>query len=45
VLTATAVEIARSSRLATYRIDVARADGALVAAMTGTAVIARKRDA
>jgi acyl-CoA thioesterase len=44
VLTATATEIARSSRLATYRIDVTRADGTLVAAMTGTAVVARKRD-
>ncbi|SKA20786.1 acyl-CoA thioesterase [Enhydrobacter aerosaccus] len=37
VLIATAVEISRSASLSHYRIDVARADGKLVAAMTGTA--------
>jgi len=42
VLTATAVEISRSSRLSTYRIDVVRGDGKLVAAMTGTAYISGK---
>lgn len=42
VLTATAVEIARSNRLSTYRIDVVRGDGQLVAAMTGTAYISGK---
>lgn len=42
VLTATAVEIARSSRLSSYRIDVVRDDGKLVAAMTGTAYISGK---
>ena len=42
VLTATAVEIARSSRLSSYRIDVVRSDGKLVAAMTGTAYISGK---
>lgn len=39
VLTATAVEIARSSKLSNYRIDVTRGDGKLVAAMTGTTYI------
>lgn len=39
VLTATAEELSRSTRLATYRIDVRRGDGKLVAAMTGTAFI------
>jgi phenylacetic acid degradation protein PaaD len=42
VLTATAVEIARTSRLANYRIDVVRGDGKLVAAMTGTTYITGK---
>jgi acyl-CoA thioesterase len=42
VLTATASEISRSSLLSSYRIDVVRQDGTLVAAMTGTAVISRK---
>ena len=39
VLTATAVEVSRSSRLGHYRVDVVRADGALVAGLTGTAFI------
>jgi len=42
VLTATAVEISRSSKASTYRIDVVRGDGKLVAAMTGTALISGK---
>lgn len=42
VLTATAVEISRSSKLSNYRIDVVRAGGQLVAAMTGTACISGK---
>ncbi|MBY0324915.1 MAG: hotdog fold thioesterase [Reyranella sp.] len=42
VLTATAVEIARTSRLSNYRIDVVRDDGKLVAAMTGTTYITGK---
>lgn len=42
VLTATAVEISRSSKTSTYRIDIVRADGKLVAAMTGTALISGK---
>jgi acyl-CoA thioesterase len=42
VLTATAVEVARSARLSHYRIDVAGSDGGMVAAMTGTAFISGK---
>jgi acyl-CoA thioesterase len=42
VLTATAVEIARTSRLSNYRIDIVRDDGKLVAAMTGTTYITGK---
>lgn len=42
VLTATAVEIARTSKLSNYRIDVVRDDGNLVAAMTGTTYITGK---
>jgi acyl-CoA thioesterase len=36
------VEIARTSRLSNYRIDVVRGDGKLVAAMTGTTYITGK---
>ena len=39
-LVATATEISRTTRLATYRIDIVRGDGSLVAAMTGTTFIA-----
>ena len=42
MLTATAVEIARSGKLSNYRIDVVRGDGKLVAAMTGTTYITGK---
>jgi acyl-CoA thioesterase len=42
VLTATAVEIARTNKLSNYRIDVVRGDGKLVAAMTGTTYITGK---
>lgn len=42
VLTATAVEIARSSKLSNYRVDVTRSDGVLVAALTATAFITGK---
>jgi len=42
VLTATAVEIARTSRLSNYRIDIVRGDGKIVAAMTGTTYITGK---
>lgn len=40
VLVATATEISRTTRLASYRIDIVRGDGSLVAAMTGTTFIA-----
>ncbi|MFZ5779439.1 MAG: PaaI family thioesterase [Pseudomonadota bacterium] len=43
VLTATAVEISRSKRLSSYRVDVVRGDGRLAAAMTGTAFISDKQ--
>jgi len=39
VLTATAVEISRSSKLSHYRVDVVRGDGKLVAGLTGTAFV------
>ena len=42
MLTATAIEISRSSKASYYRIDVVRGDGKLVAAMTGTALISGK---
>lgn len=42
VLTATAMEIARTRKLSNYRIDVVRGDGNLVAAMTGTVYITGK---
>ncbi len=39
VLTATASEISRSRKLAVYRIDVTRPDGALVGSFTGTVYV------
>ncbi len=39
VLTATATEASRTRKLAVYRIDVARADGTLVAGFTGTVYV------
>jgi acyl-CoA thioesterase len=38
-LTATAVEVSRSRKLAVYRIDVARAEGTLVSSFTGTVYV------
>ena len=38
-LTASASEVTRSSRLATYRVDVAGTDGKIVAAFTKTVFI------
>ena len=38
-LTATAVEVSRSRRLAVYRIDVARTDGTMISSFTGTVYI------
>lgn len=44
-LTATAHEVSRSRKLAVYRIDVARADGAMISSFTGTVyVTARHHD-
>ena len=42
VLTATAVEVARSAKISNYRIDVVRGDGTLIAGMSGTAFITGK---
>ena len=44
VLSATAAEISRTRKLAVYRIDVARADGRLVAAFTGTVYISSRQN-
>ncbi len=43
VLTATAREISRTRRIATYGVDVTRADGGLVARFTGTVFIGGER--
>ena len=42
VLTATATELSRLTKVATYRIDVVRGDGEVVAGMTGTCFISGK---
>lgn len=42
VLTATATEVSRTRRLAVYRVDVTRADGALIATFTGTVYVLDK---
>ena len=45
-LTATAVEVSRTRKIAVYRIEVTRADGMLVAGFTGTVyVLARPNEA
>ena len=41
-LTATAVEISRTRRIAVYRIEVTRGDGMLVAGFTGTVYVLAK---
>jgi acyl-CoA thioesterase len=38
-LTASAAEVSRSRKLAVYRIDVTRADGAMVSSFTGTVYV------
>jgi phenylacetic acid degradation protein PaaD len=44
-LAAVAVEVSRSRKLAVYRIDVTRADGAMISSFTGTVyVTARHHD-
>lgn len=44
-LLATAREISRSNRIATYRVDIRRADDDMVAAFTGTVYITRREHA
>ncbi len=44
-LTATARELNRSNRIGTYRVDVRRPDGDMVAAFTGTVFITRREHA
>lgn len=44
VLTATATEVSRSRKLAVYRIDVTRGDGALTSAFTGTVYISSRQN-
>ena len=44
-LTATASEISRTRRIAVYRVEVTRADGALVAGFTGTVYVLGKPNA
>jgi len=41
-LTATAVEVSRSRKLAVYRIDVARADGTMISSFTGTVYVTNR---
>jgi len=38
-LTATAVEVSRARRIAVYRVDVQRGDGALLSSFTGTVYV------
>ncbi len=38
-LTAAAIEVSRSRKLAVYRIDVMRADGAMISSFTGTVYV------
>ncbi len=41
-LAAVAVEVSRSRKLAVYRIDVTRADGAMISSFTGTVYVTAK---
>jgi acyl-CoA thioesterase len=41
-VTATAVEVSRSRKLAVYRVDVTRGDGTLLSAFTGTVYVTTK---
>lgn len=45
VLTAQAYEVSRNAKLATYRVDVTRQDGAAVASFTGTVFVTQRRHA
>ena len=42
VLTARAAEVARGNKVATYRIDVTRADATLVASFSGTVYVSAR---
>jgi LAO/AO transport system ATPase/phenylacetic acid degradation protein PaaD len=42
VLTARATEVSRNAKLAVYRVDVTRGDGALVSSFTGTVYVTRR---
>jgi acyl-CoA thioesterase len=42
VLTASATEVSRGNKLATYRVDVARADATLVASFSGTVYVSAR---
>ncbi|MBI4291917.1 MAG: hotdog fold thioesterase [Betaproteobacteria bacterium] len=44
ILTATATEVSRSRKLAVYRIDVKREDGALTSVFTGTVYISSRQN-
>lgn len=39
VLTATAIEVSRTRKIAVYRVDVTRADATLIASFTGTVYV------
>jgi acyl-CoA thioesterase len=43
-VTATAVEVSRSRRIAVYRVDVTRGDGALLSVFTGTVYITTRHN-
>ena len=42
VLTARASEVSRNAKLAVYRVDVTRGDGAVVSSFTGTVYVTRR---
>jgi len=42
VLTARALEVSRNAKLAVYRVDVTRGDGAVVSSFTGTVYVTRR---
>ena len=45
-LTATAVEVSRTRKIAVYRVDIVRGDGTLLASFTGTVYVSsRSNDA
>ncbi len=42
LLTARAIEVSRNAKLAVYRVDVTRGDGAVVSAFTGTVFLTKR---